>query len=224
MISKRCGRCDEEKTLDNFWPNKGGKYGVHSTCKACKLTLSREWQERNRDKCRSYGRAYHQRHPERRVAQSKRWRMAHPEEWRAIKARWAAKNRDRINAQAARWRALNAEKARETNRRCYQNSEEARRDYNLRSHYGISIEQYKAMYEKQGGKCLTCGDAKPLRGRDSLCVDHNHDTGKVRELLCARCNKALGCVRENPEALRALADYAERHRKENAIDRPTSSV
>lgn len=77
-----------------------------------------------------------------------------------------------------------------------------RRD-NLKANYGLTPEQYDQMYVRQGGRCAVCRDAS------KLCVDHDHDTGEVRALLCNHCNTALGHLREDPLRIRALAAYAE---------------
>lgn len=62
--------------------------------------------------------------------------------------------------------------------------------------YGITGEQYKRLYEIQGGKCAICRRASGKTRR--LSVDHNHDTGAVRGLLCSVCNRLLGHARDDP--------------------------
>jgi hypothetical protein len=66
------------------------------------------------------------------------------------------------------------------------------------------------LLEAQGGGCASCGSDSP-GSRHGWHIDHNHATGKVREVLCAGCNTALGMLGENPVRIRALADYIERH-------------
>lgn len=68
--------------------------------------------------------------------------------------------------------------------------------------YGITKEQYYEMYENQQGNCCICGEHFDL-----LCVDHNHKTGKVRSLLCKRCNYNLGVYKENPIIFQRFIDY-----------------
>lgn len=92
---------------------------------------------------------------------------------------------------------------------------QSRRKYNrsaaLKRRYGITVEEYDAMYEEQHGVCLVC--SKPSTKLDGygniarLHVDHNHDTGEVRGLLCNNCNTALGLLKESPEIIRRLGDY-----------------
>jgi len=63
----------------------------------------------------------------------------------------------------------------------------------LRRHYGITIEEYNHMFEKQKGCCAICGkhQLENTKGQ-ALGVDHNHKTGQVRGLLCSPCNQAIG--------------------------------
>lgn len=77
---------------------------------------------------------------------------------------------------------------------------------NVEKKYGISPEQYDAMFARQNGGCAVCG-APP--GRRRLAVDHNHATGVVRGLLCSSCNTALGSLRDDPFLIRSLAVYVE---------------
>lgn len=85
------------------------------------------------------------------------------------------------------------------------------RFYHKKTAYGLTKEEYEAMYTSQGGRCKICQkDFPPLSERKkAVVVDHNHLTGVVRGLLCQECNKALGCVKENPEILREMIRYLE---------------
>jgi len=79
--------------------------------------------------------------------------------------------------------------------------------------YGITLDDYRDMLKKQGGKCAVCGSE--IGGRDKwggfkiLAIDHNHTTGKVRGLLCSSCNTSIGFMKDNPELLRKAAQYLE---------------
>lgn len=85
---------------------------------------------------------------------------------------------------------------------------DARRRYQrnakLRAKYGITIEEFEAMLDAQGGACAVCRSHPEHR---DLCVDHDHDTGKVRGLLCDLCNRMLGQAGDNPALLEAGASY-----------------
>ena len=84
------------------------------------------------------------------------------------------------------------------------------RAYRLMRLYGITLEQYGKMLERQGGKCAICSNP-PKKGSRRLAVDHCHDeTKRVRGLLCFVCNRRfLGRGRENPVYHRIAADYLE---------------
>lgn len=82
---------------------------------------------------------------------------------------------------------------------------ERARNADLKYQYGITIEQYYEMYERQGGRCAICGASE-----GKLVVDHNHKTGKVRELLCHLCNAMIGCAREDINILASAAAYLHR--------------
>jgi hypothetical protein len=90
---------------------------------------------------------------------------------------------------------------------------EVARMWKLQKNYGITIEQYDAMLEAQGGVCAIC--KRPPKGGNTssknLNVDHDHKTGERRGLLCNDCNPALGKFQDSPQLLRAAAAYLENH-------------
>lgn len=62
-----------------------------------------------------------------------------------------------------------------------------------RKTYGITVADYDRMLKGQGGKCGICGAEKPGNGaHKNFAVDHCHETGRIRGLLCVRCNVGLG--------------------------------
>lgn len=84
------------------------------------------------------------------------------------------------------------------------------RNYEYKIKYGITIEQYQKLFEKQHGLCAICGKPETRIHRGSvarLSVDHNHETGKVRGLLCNHCNHCLGLVVESKATLRNMITY-----------------
>lgn len=103
---------------------------------------------------------------------------------------WRAKNRDAYNA---------------SERRRYSESP-AKWERHLRSKYGISAAVYAERLAKQGGCCAICKASAQSLG-ETLAVDHDRKTGAVRGLLCAKCNRMLGCAVDRPEVLRSGAEY-----------------
>lgn len=86
----------------------------------------------------------------------------------------------------------------------------------LRSKYGITPEQYDTLLVEQGGVCLICGEGPSGRSNNGdlheyLAVDHDHETGKVRGLLCVPCNRGLGFFRDDPQRLQSAIEHLARH-------------
>ena len=97
-----------------------------------------------------------------------------------------AKNREKLNARAIEWRKNNKEKARRIT---------------LKHKWGLSPEEVPET-------CQACGSAGDNKG---ICVDHCHDTNKIRGFLCHGCNVAIGYAKNSTTILRQLAEYLERH-------------
>jgi hypothetical protein len=77
--------------------------------------------------------------------------------------------------------------------------------YHLKRHFSMSVADYEQMLRDQDGVCAICRRAERFRGR--LCVDHDHETGRVRGLLCLLCNSALGGFRDDVGLLLAAVHY-----------------
>lgn len=79
----------------------------------------------------------------------------------------------------------------------------------LRFRYGLTPAQYRSLYTKQDGKCFLC-KTRPPGGpgqRVALFVDHDHKSGRVRKLLCRRCNNGLGAFQDDPVLLARAIEY-----------------
>lgn len=130
---------------------------------------------------------------QRKNAYNRRWQKENREKVRAIKRIWEAANRDKL----AEYRARQLEK----DPRCV-------KDWGLKAKYGISIEQWDEMFERQAGKCAICAS-----GEKELVVDHDHASGSVRSLLCRNCNTGIGLMGESPTALQGAIEYLDRWAK-----------
>ena len=71
----------------------------------------------------------------------------------------------------------------------------------------MTLEDYDALYEKQSGECAICGTDTPGGPGERFRVDHNHDTGEVRGLLCNSCNRGLGYFKDSPTFLSKASTY-----------------
>lgn len=78
--------------------------------------------------------------------------------------------------------------------------------------YGLTEEEYRTLIFMHDGRCAIC------RADEELCVDHDHDSGKVRGLLCQACNKGLGLLKDDQMLLLAAKMYLERHGSTGRIE------
>lgn len=138
---------------------------------------------------KEYGAKWRKKNKEKILMLNKMWRRAHPEYIRRKNKIWASGHPIQVGV--------------------------IRRRYHLKSNYGISMKTYDKMLKKQNGVCAIC---KQKNGKKvNLKVDHNHNTGQVRDLLCDNCNFAIGHSKENPSILRKMAQYLEKHNNKKEI-------
>ena len=84
------------------------------------------------------------------------------------------------------------------------NAERIRLRVTLKS-WGLTQEQYENLFELQEHRCAICGAER--RSERALAIDHCHDTGRIRGLLCQDCNLGMGQFADDPELLEAAARY-----------------
>ncbi len=138
---------------------------------------------------------------------------------RQVVARYRAANKEKIRASKRRYREANHEKVCAQERKYAADNREKRREKRLATHllntYGLTLEDVQAAWDAQGGKCGICQVPMLPSGKQSrsVCVDHDHLTGKFRELLCRKCNRALGMYENQRDGIDA---YLRRHPKKEA--------
>lgn len=105
------------------------------------------------------------------------------------------------------WRRRNREKSRD---QIYEQS--------IRRRFGIDLATYQTMFDSQGGRCAICGREEYARNKDGtlrrLQIDHDHNTGHIRSLLCSGCNHGLGGFGDDIDRIKKGIRYLEEwHRK-----------
>jgi hypothetical protein len=113
---------------------------------------------------------------------------------KAKSAAWVAANPERVRANAAARKAKNPD---------------GHRNGHLRRMYGITQLDYERMLSTQEGRCACCGSTEPGRYGHFL-VDHDHDTGDIRGLLCHPCNAGIGLLGDTLADVRLAVAYLER--------------
>lgn len=160
--------------------------------------------ERQKEIAKLASARYRSTHPERVAAQRDAYRENNPDAVASGQARYYTKNAERRKAASTAWRKANPERYRDAQLKCC---------------YGIGVAEYDRMLASQGGVCASClkpetalanGRWKRTTETKRLAVDHDHNTGRVRGLLCGACNRALGALKDNIDTVRRLATYLER--------------
>ncbi len=146
---------------------------------------------------------------------SRKWRARNPEKHRAEVKAWAAANPDKIKAyqriSGPRYDENHRERRRgqwrDWNTRNKQYREGQNRVYKYKRQYNITIEEYDALVVRQNGRCGICGTDQPSARTRYWNVDHCHETGQIRGLLCAACNRGGGMFKDDPELLRKATEW-----------------
>jgi hypothetical protein len=140
--------------------------------------------------------------------QKEYWRTYQRGEKRVqYKKEWNHKNRDVIAAKQRARVAADPEKYRTYFR-----------NHRIKKVYGISAEQYAQILSEQDGVCAICGRLPNGTNHveENLVIDHDHDTGQIRGLLCNNCNSGMGIIGDAVEHLEAALTYLRRYQKKEA--------
>lgn len=178
----------------------GVKRGWRLRCKACSVISKKKMYEKNREK---------------HIQQA---------------CDWAKENRPRINERKRKDRAANPEKHKEWEKDKYKKAlDKHGEDHRIKqvlNKHKLSREQYDQMIEEQNNLCAICkrpetqmrtrvaGEFKGMKMIAGLAIDHCHLTGKIRALLCRKCNLGLGAFEDNIERMLIAIDYLNKHKPE----------
>lgn len=135
-----------------------------------------------------------------------------PEKSREKQRRYSARHKDAIAERRRKKRETHGDEIRADMRRRYARDPAKYRDAFLRRRYGITQVDFDRMFFEQDGRCAVCDLADFPGPGNKPHVDHNHKTGKVRALVCVRCNVLLGMAQEQPERFHAALRYLEKHK------------
>lgn len=220
LAEKFCGRCETTKPIEGFAKNASARDGHQAFCRLCSGDVQREYEARHADLlalrrtqrllepvgenktkvCRYCNTEKpllefyaHRGTADKRANKCKRCAQEYERQRRA-------KDHEKYREYLREWRAANPDRQRQM-----------MRNWRLKL-YGLTSDDYIAMYEQQDGRCKICGQSGEAFGGRRLHIDHDHDTGKVRGLLCGLCNTGIGHLGDSPERLRIAASYLEEAR------------
>lgn len=144
--------------------------------------------DREREAAKMRGRKYRERHPTASRDAQRRRRAKRPKECEALQTKWRKSNPERVARN--NWAAF------------------------LKSRYRITPAEYEEMFTAQGGKCAICEEPP---GDTRLAVDHDHQTGANRGLLCTKCNAGLAMLTDTPWKFRASLRYLAKHKRRQVM-------
>lgn len=161
------------------------------TKKAINRTYQRKWRESNPDKVKIYHKKYANNNKQKVAAASKTWRIANPEKSKETAGRFIKNHPEKWLKYRREYYAANPE--RDTIR-------------TRKAKYGITGEQWDAMFLAQGSCCKICKRTDSGK-KVNWHTDHCHKTGKIRGILCHRCNVGLGCFKDDIKQLKLAVQY-----------------
>lgn len=133
---------------------------------------------------------------------AKIYRETHKEQIAAKGKIYRATHQEQIRKRQREWIASRPEKHDAACRKSY-----------LKILYSLTVDEYDAISESQGGRCAICGSHQSELSR-RLYIDHDHKTNQIRGLLCHRCNIILGNAKDNTEILLSAVEYLIAHGKD----------
>ena len=162
-----------------------------------KYSTQYKWKDKNPEKVRDIARKWRKANSDKMKEYGRRYRLKHGEERKR-------RNAQREKVRRKKFRDIISQQAKAR----YAANPRGFADKKRKYKYGLSPERFQEKLSSQKGCCAVCGCfmEKPF-------VDHNHATKEVRDLLCGRCNVALGMVFENVVILQNMIAYIIRHRK-----------
>ncbi len=194
--TKGCPRCRQVKPLDEF--SKSTKDGLQSYCKPCNSQQGLE----------KYYRDNPDRRRDRRIDFVNKTRQCTKcEEWKPWDKFSTNGGRKPYPHSRCNVCTLEMHRQKKRNNPALYAANQRRND--LKTKYGITVDQYEEMLKSQGYCCKICLSKTSGRKSGVFLVDHDHNTGNVRALLCARCNVGLGNFDEDIERLRRVILYIE---------------
>ena len=201
--NKLCPECCQMVNSSLFYKSKASPDGLASYCKSCSsLRSKRHYNEnpdyykrlrsKNKEKQNEWSKEYYQRNKKKVIKYSIEYARKHRD-----------RDRDKVNAARRKYKENNRDKHALWARKA-----------SLKRRFGITLEDYENMLESQGYVCAICHGNETVMdkriGRPrNLAVDHCHNTGKIRGLLCTNCNTMIGSAMDNKGVLASAIEYLE---------------
>lgn len=187
---KICNKCKQEfpRTSEYFNRDNKRKDGLYSTCKKCQ----KKYREQRKEKTKLISNNYYLNHKEQILLKSHEHYQQNSEKYKLYRLQ----NKEKQDKYNKEYRSTHEE------------NKEHKNELRIKRQYGITINEYNDMLKKQDNKCAICGK-ELIVGNEIIHIDHSHITGKVRGILCMKCNLQLGVYENNKELFKLMAKYLE---------------
>lgn len=176
---KTCKLCGEEKARESFFNNIGNPDGLSYRCKACEAEIHKGYIDKNKSRT---------------IIDIPKTKKC--PDCGLVKAGTEFYTSSRVASGLYSFCKV-----------CAKRRSRSREDRAMKSRYGVEMGWYDLTYKEQGGVCAICSSGTPGGNGVRFQVDHDHDTGQVRGLLCARCNLGIGELKDSIEVLLSATAY-----------------
>ena len=126
---------------------------------------------------------------------------------------WYVLNKEHSKSKSVTWNKANKDKRSKISNNWYQKNISKVKGIALKREYNLSMEQYDQLLSQQNNCCMVCHKNQVLF-KKKLAVDHCHETGKIRGLLCDGCNRGLGFLKDSIEVLESAITYLKNSREQ----------
>lgn len=188
-MTKICTKCNIEKDITEYSKTSSrSKDGLHARCKLCIKKYKDEYRKKHKDIIKEYMKTYRENNKDELKKSDKEYR----ENNKGRKSTYYEDNKDKIQIYRNNHKQHKKEYDklyREVNKEILNKK---KKEYRLNKLYKLTFEEKENMLILQSNKCYICKkDLDILNNPKSVCIDHNHDTGQVRKILCSSCNIIL---------------------------------
>lgn len=169
---------------------------------------NKKWREKNREHINQYTREYYLKNKEKLSLWNKEWREKNKDRFSEIRKKWRAENPEKVKEYQAKQYIKNRDSIRKKSSEWRKNNPEKVHLGKIKRKFGITEEQYLLLRKIQEDECAICGRSEDYQ---RLGVDHNHKSGQIRGLLCARCNTGIGSLQDSVILLENAIIYLKKH-------------
>jgi hypothetical protein len=198
-MEKICKACGEAKPQTDFHKDRSKTDGLNAYCKPCTIAKQNLFKSRPPRHADPAGM---------KTCQSCKV-VLELDQFHSETGRYDGKSRVCKQCAYARhnnWRLKNLDKMRDASRKWRTLNPELAKDHGRKGRYGLPIGAFERMLAEQKGTCAICETSDP-GGKGTFHVDHCHDTGIIRGLLCHNCNVGIGNMRHSTDLLRRAITY-----------------